>query len=119
MVATIKGECDQAFPNHGQNGRDAAKVERGLGQNGLTGEQRLRYSACQTDRPIVVSVIAVGKRHEESGVSDAVHVRENPFRRERFLGPRMLPARRMNDWAALLALAFSNWSRTILPCGRP
>src|SRR4029434_958287 len=54
-----------------------------------------------------------------AGVPNPLHDRENPLRVERSLGPRTVPARRIKAWALLLALAFSNWSRTSLPCETP
>jgi hypothetical protein len=44
----------------------------------------------------VVDVVAIGKRDEEPGVGDALHAREKPFLVDRDLGPRALPAKRMN-----------------------
>ena len=40
-------------------------------------------------------VVAVGKRDQQAGVGNSLHVRENPFRAERSFGPRTLPARRI------------------------
>jgi len=66
-----------------------------------------------------MSIVAIGKADEETGGSNPFHERANPLRVERFFGPRTLPARRMKAWVPLPALAFSNWSRTSLPCDTP
>src|SRR5262245_38226698 len=94
-------------------------MKRCLRQNGLTGKQRLANPAGNVQSPVVVPVVPIGKTDEKTGIRNALHGRENPLRVERSLGPRTVPARRMKAWAPLLALAFSNWSRTTLPCDTP
>ncbi len=60
-------------------------------------QEGLRHAAGDADGPLVVPVVAIGKRHEESGIGDALHVREKPLRVDRSLCPLTVPASRMND----------------------
>jgi hypothetical protein len=64
----------------------------------------------------VVAVAAIGERHQQTGIGDAFHDVENPLRDDKSLGPRTVPASRMNGFADRPALAFSSWSRMICPC---
>jgi hypothetical protein len=115
VVVAVKSDRDQPLANQGKDQRHALQVERRLGQHRFASEQGFRHLLGDADGPRVVLVGAVGKRHQKSRVGDTFHAREKPFRDDRSLGPRTEPAKRMKDWRALAALAFSSWSRTILP----
>jgi hypothetical protein len=65
-----------------------------------------------------MSVTTIQESDDKAGVGDRLHFLENPFRRERFLGPSTAPARRMNGLSAEV-FASSSCCRTILPCGTP
>jgi hypothetical protein len=119
MVLAVESESDQSVSDHSENQRHVAKVKCGLRQDGFTGKQRLGNSTGNVHGPVVVPVVPIGKADEETGVRNALHERENPLRVERSFEPRTVPARRMKACAPLLALAFSNWSRTSLPCETP
>src|SRR5262245_27644423 len=94
-------------------------MKGGLRQNRFASKQRFGDPGSDTHSPFVVSIIPISKGDEEPSIRDALHERENPLRLERSLGPRTVPAKRMKAWAPLLALAFSNWSRTSFPCDTP
>ena len=90
-----------------------------LGKDRFASQQRLGDPAGNAHRPVVMFVVSIGKGDQETGVRNTFHERENPLRVERSVEPRTLPAKRMKACAPLLALAFSNWSRTRLPRATP
>lgn len=108
MIIAIELERDEAFLDHREHERDTLKMESRLGEHGLAREQRLGQALSDLDRPVVVSVVSIRERDEKSGVGDALHERENPFRAERSFGPRTEPARRMKACLAFSALALSS-----------
>lgn len=97
MIGAAEGDGDHTFVDHRQHERNALKMKRRLGQNGLAGQQRLGHPLCQRHRPVMVDIIAVGKCNEKTGVSDALHFFEKPLRVDSSRGPRTDPAKRMKD----------------------
>ena len=110
-----EGDRNQSLLHHRDDHRRIAEVKRRFGEHRLAGEEGFGHAARDADGPVVVLVVAIGKRHEEAGVGDALHVREKPLRVERLLSPRTVPASRMNDWAAAPFRARASSSRMILP----
>lgn len=115
VLVEREGNRNQSLLDHRQDNRRIAEVERRFGQHGLAGEEGFGDTAGHADSPVVVPVVAIGKRHEKAGIGDAFHVREKPFRADRPRSPRTVPARRINDWDAAPFRALTSWSRMILP----
>jgi hypothetical protein len=67
----------------------------------------------------MILIRAIGEGDQKTGVGNALHDLEKPFRRERVRGPSTAPANRMKERRPLAALAFSNCSRTICPWATP
>ena len=108
MIAAVEGEGDQPFAQHRQHQRRILQMERRLRENGLAREQGLREALSDTDRPLVMTVVAIGERDQEARVGDALHERVKPLRFERSFGPRTLPASRMYGLLVSPAFAFSS-----------
>lgn len=97
MVGALECDLNQTFLHHVEHKPGVLEVERGFRQNRLARQEWFSDARGHADRPVVVDVVAIGKRDEEPGVGDALHAREKPFLVDRDLGPRALPAKRMND----------------------
>ena len=108
MVAAFECQRDQPLADHGQGQTRVMQMKGRLGQDGFAAQERLRQALRHLDGPFVVAVSPVRERDQESGVRYALHDREKPFRDERSLGPRTVPASRMNAWFEALAFAFSS-----------
>ncbi len=68
-------------------------MEGSFRQNGFASEELFRDPLVNIQRPGVVEVSTIAKRHDESSVSDRLHRRAKPFRDERSRGPLIFPAR--------------------------
>ena len=101
-----------------QRQRTTAQVKRSLSQHGFTGQQRLGYPFGNPDCPVVVIIVAIREHDEKTCVGDGLHLRENPLRLERSVGPATAPAKRRNG-RPVESLAFSSWSRMMRPLGNP
>lgn len=108
VILAIEGERNQTVVNHSKDQRHIAQMKGGFCQNRFAGQKRFCHAASDIQRPLVVAIIAIGKSDKKPGIGDPFHDRENPLRFDRLFGPRMVPAKRMNACAPLLALAFSN-----------
>jgi hypothetical protein len=70
-------------------------------------------------RPLVIPVVGIRERHQESRVGDTLHRREKPLRNDSPRAPRTEPASLMNDGCFPPSRARSSCSRTIRPFGTP
>lgn len=66
-----------------------------------------------------MTVSAIAKGNDETGVGNSFHRREKPLREERSEGPLILPACRRKRWFPFSDLALSNCWRMIRPTGKP
>src|ERR1700716_2622146 len=78
------------------------------------------------DSPFVILIIFPGKGHQQAGIGDGVHPRENPLREDTSGGPPLItPAYFLHGCSLSLSLllplesAVSSDSRTTRPNGRP
>jgi hypothetical protein len=115
VIVAVERQLHQALADHGEHQCNVLQVERRLGQHRLAGQQGLRHLAGETDRPVMMPVPAIGKRHQESGVGDAPHGLEKPWREDKSWALLTIPASRMKERPAPLAFAFSKWARTSWP----
>jgi hypothetical protein len=107
-VRGSKGEGHQPFPEHRQDQRKPLQVKGRLSQDGLTGQERLRDTLGDSNRPPVVTVATICERNQEAGVGYPLHERAKPLRDERSLGPRTAPAKLMKARWGAAAFAFSS-----------
>ena len=119
MIVAIKSQTDEPILKHCQYQCGILKMEGGFREHRLAGKQRLGNLRSQIHRPLMVGIATINKRDQKPGIGDAFQAREKPLRLERFFGPFTLPARRINPWFAAVVRAFSNCSRTNLPCDMP
>lgn len=92
MFLAVEGQSNQPIANHCQNQWNIAQVKSGFGQDRFASRERFGNAAGDTQCPLVVLIVPIGKTDEKTRVCDALHERENPLRLERFLGPRTAPA---------------------------
>jgi hypothetical protein len=57
----------------------AFKMKTGFCENRFAGEQGFRYAARQFNGPAMVSVPAIGKCHQKSGIREAFSCEKNPY----------------------------------------
>lgn len=119
VIVTVKSQANEPVLKHGHYQRGVLKMKSRFSEHRLTGKQRLGNLRSQMQRPLVVGVATINECDQKPGIGDAFQAREKPLRLERFFGPFMLPARRINPWLAAVVRAFSNCSRTNLPCDMP
>jgi hypothetical protein len=119
MIAAVKRERNQALAQDREDDGHALQVKRRLGQYRFTSEQGLGHLLGDLHRPLVIVIVAVRERDQQSGIGNAYQGRENPFRFDRSRAPRIVPAKRMNDCSERLARARSSCSRIIRPRGIP
>lgn len=74
-------------------------MKRRFGKHRFACQQRFVNTAGDTQRPIMILVMSISERDEKASIRDSFQDRENPYRLDRFFGPRTLPARRMKDCA--------------------
>ena len=89
MLAAVEGQGHQPVVQHGEDERDASKMERRLGEDRFTCEEGLGNLLGDANGPVVVPIGTIGEGDQKAGVRDSSHRREKPFRDDRFLGPRM------------------------------
>jgi len=119
VLPAVKSQSYETLLQHREDDGHASQVKPRFCQDCLTGQERLADLLSHANRPLVMAIVAVGEGDEEPGIRNAPHERANPLREDRSRGPRTEPASRMNDCRGLPVLAFSSWSRTILPWGTP
>ena len=119
MIVAVKSQADKSVLKHGQYQHNVLKVKGGFCKYRLTSEQRFGNLRSQMQHPLVVGIAVINERDQKSAIGDAFQAREKPLRLERFFGPFMLPARRMNPWLAAAVRAFSSCLRTNLPFDTP
>jgi len=107
MIGQSERGTDQSVTNKVKNQRGVAQMERRLGENGFTCEQRIYYLMCEANGPFVMKVAAIAKRNQEASVSDGIHFFEKPLREERVALADTFPANRRNGRSSR-ARAFSN-----------
>jgi hypothetical protein len=95
-----------------------AEMKGSLSEHGFTGEKGLCYLAGNAQSPLMMLIGTVGEGHQKARIGDGLHLAEKPLRSERFLGPEMEPARRINDWPWEDRALSSSW-RINLPFGTP
>ncbi len=66
----------------------------------------------------MVLVSAIAESYEKAGIGNRFHLPEKPFLADRFAGPVIAPASRINGWLSDF-LAFSSSSRMMRPLGTP
>ena len=97
MLPTVESQSHQTFVQHRQHQRNTLKMKSCFRQDGLAGQKRLADPLGDTNSPFVVSVVAIGERDQKPGIRDRLQDREKPFREDRSLGPRTVPASFMKD----------------------
>ena len=95
VVAAVERQGDEPIAKHRQHQRRVLQVKCCLGEHRFAGEEGFVQALGDLNSPLVVGVVTVGEGHQEAGVGDALHGRMKPLRRDRSLGPRTAPARRM------------------------
>jgi hypothetical protein len=111
VLSAVECERYQPLPYHREGEGNAPEVEGGLGQDGLTRQERLDESFGNADRPLMVLVVPVGESDQEARIGDALQGRENPLREDRSFAPLTAPARAMNRRLPEPARALSSCSR--------
>ena len=108
MVFAVESQSDEAITNHSQDDVNRSNMMGRFRQNGFASQQRFGNSPGNFQSPSVMLIRAIRESNDETGVGDAIHPLEKPLREERFLGPLITPAQRMNGLSFLASLAFSN-----------
>ena len=119
VISAVECHFYKPFAHQRQNGLHVLQMKSRFGENRLAREERLGDLFRDADGPIVMIVVAIGKRDKKAGIGDAFHSRENPFRDDRLRAPLTDPASRMNRRSVPPALARSSCSRTMRPCDTP
>ena len=121
ILATIQVEINpqQPFAHQRHDRPDRLTLEGGLGQHCLACDQRSSDLLSHAHRPAVMGISTVQERHDKPRIRNPLHERAKPLRRERFLGPSMLPAKARKGFAASSRRTRSKASLTRLPWERP
>ena len=93
-------------------------MESRLGQHSVTRQQRFSNTVGEFSGPRVVLILPITEGHEEARIGNRFHLREKPFRVDRFAGPATAPASRRNGFFSDVR-AFASSSRMMRPLGTP
>lgn len=94
MFRCRKGERHQTLTYEGESLFGTTQVKSSLRQNCFACKKGLSYLMGDIDGPSVVLIGSIGEGHQETGISDGLHLSENPLRADRFRGPENDPAKR-------------------------
>jgi hypothetical protein len=119
VLSTVECHLDKPFAHQRQDNLHVLQMKRRFGEHSFTGEERFRDLLGDSDGPVVMPVVAIGKCDKKTSVCNAFHEREKPLRDERSRAPFTDPASRMNGRSTPPAFARSSCSRTIRPCEIP
>ena len=121
ILVTIQVEIhpQQSFAYERHHRRDGTAMKRGFGQDRLASDQGSIDLPSQANRPTMMGISAIQERDDKPRIRDPLHERMKPLRRERFLGPSMLPAKARKGLEAPSRRTRSKASLTRLPWERP
>src|SRR5947207_13844985 len=87
VARAVKCDSDHLILHKSQYVSTGLEVKRGFRENRFASKKGLSDVLRDVDSPKMMLIILAGEGHNEAGIGDGLHERENPLREETSAGP--------------------------------